>query len=83
MTECIAICRFGPMLTSEERAELRERIKARSHGGYRPNKLTLGQREALVRSFLEGESPVALARRYGITRQTVDYHLKRAAQVGG
>ena len=70
------------MLNHSERAVLRAKLKAKSHNGYRPNKLTKEQREALVRAFLDGESQVALARRFGVARQTVDYHLKRASQAG-
>lgn len=68
------------MLSQKDREALQKKLVKRSVPGHRPNKLTEGQREALVRAFLNGETPIALARRFGIARQTVDYHLARAAR---
>ena len=42
-------------------------------------KLSAAEKEQLVDGYLEGETVKALAGRFGIARQTVLYHLDRAA----
>ena len=67
----------SPMLTDEQRAAISERLQQRS----RPGKLSPEQRTRLVLDFLELELTHAeLSRRYGVTKQTVGYHLRRAAK---
>ena len=45
---------------------------------YAPGKLTEDQRQEIVRLYSEGEQIGALARRFGVRRQTVAYHLDKA-----
>jgi transposase-like protein len=65
-------------LTEDEKARLRER---REQGRkMKPAwKLSAVEKEQLVDGYLEGETVKALAGRFGIARQTVLYHLDRAA----
>lgn len=72
-------------LSDEDRERLLRRLDTgrRGNPNCRPNKLTEYQREQLVRCFIDGWSTVKLATHYGIRRQTVDYHLRRAARVNG
>lgn len=67
------------MLTDEQRAAISERLQQQRSS--RPGKLTPEQRTRLVLDFLEHDvKPAELARRYGVSKQTVAYHLTRAAK---
>ena len=70
------------MLDPSEIDRLRERLEASGRGGfgYGPNKLTPEQREDMVRMFVAGHRPPAIAKHFGVRRQTVDYHLRRFAR---
>ncbi len=77
---------WGAMALSEEdHGRLLQRLNTgrRGNPNCKPNKLSAFQREQLVRHFINGWSPVELAAHYGIRRQTVDYHLLRAAKSNG
>ena len=63
-------------LTEDERLELRA-IRARRRSRY-VGKLSLEQREELIRRYMAGETMAALAKRFGVKPPTVCYHLDRA-----
>ena len=64
-------------LTEEERATIRARREA-DRERYRPGKLSEEQRREMVHRYCEGERIGELARRFGVRRQTVSYHLDKA-----
>ena len=69
------------MLSKDERRAIAERLAGPRH--YRPNKLTPAQRDEICRLWLAGYSAPAIAKRYGVRAQTVDYHVRRAARSDG
>ena len=71
------------MLSEDERKAIAERLSKPRPENCRPNKLTPMQREEICRMWLAGYSAPAIAKRYGVRAQTVDYHVRRAARVTG
>ena len=71
------------MLSEDERKAIADRLSRPRPEHYRPNKLTPLQREEICRMWLAGYSAPAIAKRYGVRAQTVDYHVRRAARVTG
>jgi len=66
-------------LTPSETEELRAALVERSYG-YGPNKLKPGDRQRIGRLYLEGYTKADLGRMFGVTHQTIDYHLRRLAR---
>lgn len=64
------------LLTESERTKLQARRAGILH--HRPGKLTDESKLALLREYIEGATMAILARRYGVTPQTVAYHIDRA-----
>ncbi len=70
----------GRMLADADREELRRLLATRSPPGHRPHKLSEKDRRQLVKAFMGGASVASLADAYGVVRQTIEYHLRRAAR---
>jgi len=68
------------MLDDVKREQLRAVLANRSVPGQKPNKLSKEQRESIPLEYLGGATITQLARKYQVTVQTVDYHLRRAAR---
>ena len=65
-------------ITDDDRAKLKERREEARK--LRPTwKLSAAQKEELVEGYIAGETVKELAGRFGVRRQTVFYHLDRAA----
>ena len=66
----------GMQITREQLESIRSRV---GRPGYAP-KLTAQQKHDLVRKFVENPESTQsqLAREYGVTPQTVNYHIKKA-----
>ena len=65
-------------LTEEGRALIRE-TRDRNREIYGPGKLSTEQREQLLDLYVDGVKISELAKRFGVTRQTIAYHIYKAA----
>lgn len=65
------------VLTEEQKAAIHARRKPQHH---RPNKLTEEQRRAVVLEYVAGKPLTEIAESYGVSKQTVDYHVRKATR---
>jgi len=65
------------MLTNDEILRLKERLDGRR----RPGKLSLVDREALLRCYISGATMTDIGIMFGVSQQTVSYHVRRATFV--
>jgi DNA invertase Pin-like site-specific DNA recombinase len=66
------------LLTLEEMQNL-ARIRDARRDGRRGPRLTTAQRRQILLDYIAGETPSALAGKYGVSQQTVYYHMNRHA----
>lgn len=66
------------MLEQNQKEAIRARLK-KAGDNHHPFKLSSESKDAMILEYIGGASARSLAEKYGVTPQTVSYHLRKAA----